>query len=170
MTHWGWYWRVKKQHRPKALCSSSRFMEIDSFSMFRNKEIIRLIKESKDRTALEIPEYNFMATLQDDNSLKVRCNSGSYTIPVERKSCNYGGYYHFFRCPACMARMRKLYCIGGIYVCRKCAGLGYYSQRLRPSERYKMKSYHIEESIKRQGGSLDQKPPWMKKATYQSSE
>ena len=30
-----------------------------------------------------------------------------------------------------------------------------------------MKSYHIEDSIKRQGGSLEQKPPWMKKTTFQ---
>ena len=64
MTHWGWYWKIKKQHSPKALCSSFGFMEIDSFSMFKNKELVRLIREGNDRIALEIPDYKFTATLQ----------------------------------------------------------------------------------------------------------
>lgn len=167
MTHWGWYWKVKKQHSPKPLCSSFEFLEIDSFDMFRNKEIIHLIKESKDRIALQIPKYNFIATLQDDNSLKVRCNKFSYIIPVEKKPCNYGGFYHFFCCPLCKARMRKLYCIMGLYICRKCAGLGYYSQRLRPSERCLTMSLRVKDCLKNRAGSLKKKPPRMHHSTFQ---
>ncbi len=48
MTHWGWYWRVKKNHVPKELCSWSKFCEIDSFAMFKRQDLVRLVKESKD--------------------------------------------------------------------------------------------------------------------------
>lgn len=167
MPHWGWYWKIKKQHNPKALCSWVSSMEIDSFKLFKNKEMVKLVKESNDHVCFEIPQYSLIATLQDNGSLRVQFNDGSYIIHVEKKSCNYGGFYQFFHCPACKARMRKLYCIKGIYVCRKCAQLGYYSQRLRPSERNIVRSYNIENFLIQRGGSLEQKPPWMKKNTYQ---
>lgn len=167
MNHWGWYWRIKKQHKPKALCSRLIFSEIDSFNMFKNKELVRLVKESKDRICLIIPRYNLTATMQDDNSLIVNFDNGSYIIPVEKKACNYGGFYHFFHCPRCQARMRKLYCIEGAYLCRKCANLGYYSQRLRPSERCAEMSYNVMRYLKNQAGSLDQKPPWMTQREFQ---
>lgn len=165
MTHWGWYWKIKKQHKPKSLCSC--FMEIDSFSMFKNAELVRLVKESKDRISLMVPGYDLIATLQDNNSLDVRFKGGAYTIPVEQKPCYFGGFYYFFHCPACKARMRKLYCIQGVYLCRKCARLGYRSQRLRPSERCGYMMDKIEEKLKNSAGSLKQKPPWMGKGAFQ---
>lgn len=33
MTHWGWYWKVKKKHIPKTLCS--KLTAIDSFKLFK---------------------------------------------------------------------------------------------------------------------------------------
>lgn len=167
MTHWGWYWKFKKKNKPKALCSSSQFDEIDSFKMFKNQELVGLVKESKDRICFMITQYDLIATLQDDNSLSVQFNNDSYVISVEKKSCNFGGSYYFFHCPQCQTRMRKLYCIQGKYLCRKCANLGYYSQRLRPSQRLAQMSYNVMDFLKSRAGSLTQKPPWMKKSTFQ---
>lgn len=165
MTHWGWYWKIKKKHTPKELCSW--FWELDSFDMFKNQELVMLVKESKDRICLEILSYNLIASLQDNDSIAVTYNHGSYIIPTEKKPCNFGGYYYFFHCPQCNSRMRKLYCIEGKYLCRKCAKLGYYSQRLRPSERLARKRSEVKKYLKNHAGSLKVKPPYMKHHTFQ---
>ena len=167
MTHWGWYWKIKRKHKPKALCSRIDFSEIDSFSMFKNKELVQLVRDSKDRLSLEIPQYELKAVLLDDDSLNVTFEGGSYVIPVEKKSCNFGGYSCFFRCPLCTKRMRKLYCIKGQYLCRKCGNLGYYTQRIRPSTRYLLMSSKIKKFIESIGGDLYRKPPRMSNNKFQ---
>lgn len=167
MTHWGWYWKVKMKHKPKALCSRRSFMLIDSFSEFKNKEAVQLIKESSNPVLFTIPRYELTATIQDDNSLIVQFNSGTYIIPVEAKSCNYGGCYYFFHCPECNARMRKLYCIKGKYLCRRCANLGYYSQWLSPSRRNLSMVINVKNYLEHRTGSMNIKPPWMKQYTFQ---
>lgn len=166
MTHWKSY-QLRRKHTSKALCTWSRFHQIDSFSMFKNQKLIKLVKESTDRICLTVPAHNLVATLHDDNSIEVNFNNSSYTIPVEKRSCNFGGFYYFFHCPQCDRRMRKLYCINGRYICRKCANLGYYSQRLSPSQRFGMMRQNTEKFLKERAGSLEQKPPWMKKHTFQ---
>lgn len=166
MMDWGRYWRMKK-HAPKPLCFWNSFFEIDSFKMFKNKRLVQLAKESTNRISFMIPKYDLTAILQDDNTLSVQFSGGSYVIPVEQKSCNYGGVYYFFHCPECKARMRKLYCVQGMYLCRRCAHLGYLSQRLRPTERLALMSYKVKDSLNSRAGSLDQKPPWMKAYTFQ---
>lgn len=80
MTHWGWYWNVKLNHTPKALCSSSSFHDIDSFSMYKQQVIIKMIKESQNREVLWIPSYNLKASLMDNDSLRVVYNTGSYFL------------------------------------------------------------------------------------------
>lgn len=168
MTHWGYYWKIKNSdHVAKSLCDWSN--TIDSFRMFNknNQPIVQMIKDS-DRTSITIPAYKLIAKLQDDNSLTVTYDGGSYVIPVEKKTPNYGGYYYFFHCPQCAKRMRKLYCIQGKYLCRKCGNLGYYTQRLRPTERNLHMMFRIERYIKNKGGSvalgsyIDRRPLWMK--------
>lgn len=167
MTHWWWYWKIKKKHTPKELCSWLRFCELDSFDMFKTKELVRLVKESEDRVCLQVPKYDLVAILQDNDFISVTFNNGSYIIATEKKPCNFGGYYYFFHCPQCNLCMRKLYCIDGKYLCRKCANLGYYSQRLRPSERLARQRYKVEEHLTNYAGSLDRKPPRMKRHTFQ---
>lgn len=165
--HWGWYWNVKRGHTPKARCSWQRFSTIDSFSMFKNTALLNMIKQSKDRISLTIPEYNLTAILNDDDSLAVQFDGGSYVILVEKKSCNFGGFYYFFRCPGCNARMRKLYCIQGRYLCRKCGNLAYHCQKLRTSERYALMRCKVKDTLQNKGGSLNKRPPRMQEHTFQ---
>lgn len=166
-THWGYYWKIKrKNYETKALCDWHEL--IDSFKMFKNQEMIQLTKESIDRTSITIPRFSLKAILLDNDSLSVTYRDGSYIIPVKKKPCNYGGYYYFFHCPQCSKRMRKLYCIGGKYLCRKCGNLGYYTQRLRPVKRNFHMMMRIERYIRNRGGSvnlsgyIERKPLWMK--------
>ncbi|MBY0110001.1 MAG: hypothetical protein K2X90_02715 [Candidatus Babeliaceae bacterium] len=167
MTHWGWYWKVKKKHKPRISTFCSFLDEIDSFSMFKNKEGIEWVRRSPNRLMFEVfNPYKLKAVLLEDDSIRVTYSAGSYTIPVERKPCNYGGSYYFFHCPLCDKRMRKLYCLNGQYQCRTCANLGYYTQRLRPSERYLHMSIKIEDYLKNHAGTLKNKPPWMKRRTF----
>lgn len=167
MTHWGWYWKVKRQHKPKALCSYSRFAELDSFSFFKNKIMWELIKASEEKIALEIPEHKFIMRIESDALLRVTCNDGTYDIAVEEKPCTYGGSYKFFHCPLCDKRSRKLYCDQGQYACRACLKLGYYTQRLRTSERNLFMSGVIKEKLHNHGGRLHTKPPRMRRSTFQ---
>lgn len=167
MAHWGWYWHVKRNHKPRRSCEAFGLNEINSFQLFKYKEAVDLVKESADKVVFEIPRYSLRAVLTDDNNFHVTFNKGEYVISIEKKPCNFGGFYYFFRCPKCNKRIRKLYCINGEYQCRKCGNLAYYSQRLRPSERNMYMKIKVEDRLKNRAGSLDQKPPWMKRHTFQ---
>lgn len=163
MTNWGKYWE-SINHTPKALCSWHH--EIDSFKLFKIPELVRLVKESVDKQSFFIPDHSLVATLLDNGSLSVTYNNGSYIIQVEKKPCNYGGYYYFFHCPLCTQRMRKLYCIRGQFQCRKCGKLGYYSQRVRPTYRCLAMARKIKKYLQDKAGDIDRKPPWMKRKTF----
>jgi hypothetical protein len=149
MAHWGWYWRIKKRYTPKSLCS--HFMAIDSFSMFKFKQSI---DACMGKVVIEARYYGLKATLLPDH-YSVQYDGGSYRIPIEKQSCNYGGFRYYFHCPKCTRRMRFLYCSDGLFQCRKCLNVGYYSQRLRPSERYLVMTIRIGKYIKLRGGDLD---------------
>jgi hypothetical protein len=167
MTHWGWYWKYKKKHKPKALCSWSSLNAIDSFEIFKNKEGLTWVRNSPGRLLFEIySPYRLKVRLLDNDRLQGEFEGGYYEISVESKPCNFGGSYYFFRCPQCDKRMRKLYCVKGQYQCRKCANLGYYTQRLRPEQRNMHMGFRIERGLKERGGSLECKPPRMKKHTF----
>lgn len=155
MTHWGYYWKIKRSdYITKALCDWWPDT-LDSFNMFnkKNRAVVQMIKES-DRVSITIPSLNLVALLKDDDSLSVTYQDGNYVIPVEKKPCNYGGNYYFFRCPQCSKRMRLLYRKGAKYLCRKCANISYYTQTLRPSERNKYMLIKIERYIKDRGGEV----------------
>lgn len=157
MTHWGWYWKVKKQHEPKKLCS--HFCCVDSFKMFKERII-----------GFTLNPGTFYAHYLE-NHFKVDFIDGplkgkSYKLAVEKQPCNFGGFRYFFHCPACSKRMRKLYNNQGILLCRKCLNLGYYSQRLVPSVRCSIMQSRIEDSLDSRGGSIIEKPKWMRKHTF----
>ncbi len=162
MTHWGWYWKVKKEHTPKSCCDF--FEKIDSFDLF--KTWVRQYQEVGN-TLVEFFRYKVKLVLADKNCIRAETENGTYDIPIEEKPCNYGGSYFFFHCPKCDKRMRILYCVKGFFLCRKCANLGYFIQRVRPDLRCLIMRDKIKEKIESRAGTLDRKPPWMKKRTYE---
>lgn len=157
---------VRKTIVPKAFCSQALYI-LDSFTMFKNQQRVDLVRASDDRVSFTVPAYGLVAKLQDDNNFFVEYNQGSYLIRVEKKSTNFGGFYYFLYCVNCDGRYRKLYCIEGLYLCRNCAKCSYFSQRLNPYDRLIYMQNKIEGTLQNKGGSLERKPPWMKKRTYQ---
>ncbi len=155
MTHWGWYWRVKKKHKSKALCS--QFTCLDSFQFFKQKGAIGL-SVSNDKYAVQ-------AML--DGEKFIVTGSHNYEITIEKLPCRFGGFCFYLHCPHCKARMRKLYCCHGVFLCRKCLKLGYYSQRLTPCLRYGHMQVKVEAKLKQLGGDTWQKPKWMRKDTFE---
>jgi Zn ribbon nucleic-acid-binding protein len=153
-THWGWFWRIKKNHIARTLCS--KLTSIDSFKLFKNGPT----------SGFKIQPLDIDAT-PTINCLKITYRNRrehSYVIPIERLSCNYGGFRYYFKCPLCKRRMRILYFAEkSIFLCRKCLNLGYESQRLRPTKRYEYMSKKIKKSINDKGGVFDRykKPPHM---------
>jgi len=163
MAHWGWYWKVKhKDHVRKRLCEY--LFCFDSFAIFKNKE---LIKNYRTKVGL-IPEYGLEITLVDNHFHIAFKDGSSYDIPIEKQACHFGGYRCFFYCPKCDKRMRKLYLDNGLFLCRKCADLCYFTQTLRPSKRCLTMANKIKEKLESMGGSLDKKPLWMKKKTFKA--
>ncbi|KKS68325.1 MAG: hypothetical protein UV38_C0002G0194 [candidate division TM6 bacterium GW2011_GWE2_42_60] len=162
MTHWGWYWKVKLNHKHKKLCGS--FTVLDSFVMFKNKVLVELCRND---VIFEIPALNLQILLLDHEYL-VTYNNGRYSISTEALPCHYGGLRYYFRCPECNRRMRILYCNTGKFLCRKCLNLCYYSQILRPSVRCTVIAGNIKAKLESRAGSLNRRPPWMKNKTFKT--
>lgn len=157
MAHWGWYWKVKLKHKPKTLCSSLTSIDIHSFFKGNSKD------------GFKVPDYQLTAMpLEDRFAITYGKNKKpSYFIKFEKQVCNFGGYRYYFHCPLCKKRMRKLYFNGGVFLCRKCLNLGYFSQRLVASKRNMFLTSKIEKELKAKGGSLYDKPKYMKRKTFE---
>lgn len=157
MTHWGWYWRVKKKHTPKPVCE--QYTCVDAFEIFKEKGPASFTFRYKDNV--------IQADLKDDY-FEITGESFSYNLPYEKQACHFGGFRYYFRCPLrnCNRRMRKLYCEQAMFVCRNCLKLGYHSQRVFPSRRFAMMEEKIEKRLTELGGSSYQKPMWMRWKTF----
>lgn len=137
---WGLYW-AKRKHRRKLLCSD--FISINSLCIFGHRDYFARnidgdywlqVEEAGEEFRFQIDDAEALRAVLKDDGFHVSAKNGTYLIPVEKQTCN-GGY--FFRCPAieCNRRMRKLYYSKGLFLCRKCLNLGYYSQRISPNDR-----------------------------------
>lgn len=158
--NWGWYWHVKLQHRRRKQCSG--FVTLDSFEMFKNRA---RVDEYHGRIVYEIPQYQ-LKIMSSPDRYSVTYYGGSYAIPIDKQPCNYGGYRYYFRCPGCNNRMRLLYCNEGIFLCRKCLNLCYFTQLLKPSDRCLAMANKVERKLNDKAGNLDRKPPWMKRTRF----
>lgn len=57
-----------------------------------------------------------------------------YYIEIDWTPCNYGGQRAWFICPECGDRAGKLYMKQGLFLCRHCQRLNYYSQQISKSD------------------------------------
>lgn len=157
MTHWGWYWKVKRQHRAKSLCDYQTC--IDSFALFKEGECAGFTVKKEGKVEI--------LAKAKDNHFIVKSDEYSFNLAFEKQPCHFGGFRYFFRCPKCNNRMRKLYRYGCIFVCRKCLNLGYRSQSVASSQRFWLMGKKIVTALEEQGGSLYEKPKWMRWATFE---
>ncbi len=159
MTHWGWYWKVKKKHCARKICSN--LLSIDAFKLYKGNTM----------TGFGVSPLDIRADARPDH-LKItyrKRKEHSYTIPIDKLPCNYGGFRYFFKCPLCEKRMRFLYFAEqSLFICRGCLNLGYNSQRLRPTKRYDYMSEKVKKLVQSKGGDLKgyKKPSRMHKETY----
>lgn len=157
MAHWAWYWKVKKKHQPRILCST--LTSIDSFKLIKNDNFSGFIVQPLD----------IKAKLQE-NGLHIiygKSNCHSYIIPIEKQTC-FSGYKFYFKCPLCTCKFRMLYLTNkSVFLCRKCLNLSYKSQLLRPTRRYDYMNEKVTSFIEKKGGdTLWNKPKNMHTATY----
>lgn len=162
--HWGWYWRIKKQHTPKSL--TIYYREVDSFKIFKDRQ---LIASSMYKEIFKHPDGELTATLMPDGLRFVRIFNDrplEFMIKTTNRTRNFGGYVTFFQCPRCNRMVRKLYGWTSL-LCRRCLGLAYESQSLAPERRYYHMKWKIEKKLKEMGGSEYERPKYMKKKTYE---
>lgn len=152
MTHWGWYWKVKRNHKAKNVCDFQ--VCLDSFVLFKNKNLSGF-------------SFNYIEGILTDDHFQVASPHGEYKIYFENQACQFGGYRYYFHCPMCNRRMRKLYGFFSLFLCRKCLNLGYFSQRLPPSVRFANGSRKVKKKLEGLGGNLYQKPKWMRWAIFE---
>ncbi len=113
----------------------------------------------------------------EDTNLRLIYRTRSYggnwkdvaeTLPITTTKTNFGGQRHWFICPSCRHRCRKIY--GGSYFrCRRCHGLKYESQYERNFNRAATQAHKLRSRLG-QSGSLDdsfpEKPKGMHWRTY----
>lgn len=158
-THWGFYWKIKKKHTTRTLCSS--LLSIDSY---------KLMKETIF-SGFSVQPLDIKAKLVD-NELQITYRNHkkhAYTIQISKVPCHLGGYRTYFICPLCTSRKRKLYLTDkSVFLCRTCLNLTYATQLLRPTRRCDFMSDKIKNIIIDQGGDLEsKKPKGMFKAEYE---
>lgn len=151
MSNWQDYWQ-RKGHIPKKLCS--KLPCIDSFGIFSEKTTFLSIHTLKIYAHLKL--NGFVGT----------CEGYPFFLSVEKQKCNYGGFRYFFNCSSCSKRMRKVYFSNRRFKCRKCLNLGYRSQRLNASDRFRETKSKIIGALILQYGSEVKRPPRMWKTTY----
>lgn len=159
MAHWGWFWKLKKKHQARTLCS--KLTSIDSFKLLKNDAFAGFIVQPMDIKA-NLQKYELRITYR-------KRKEHSYIIPIDKQPCNFGGFRYFFRCPLCQCRMRMLYLTDkSIFLCRQCLNLSYKSQLLRPTRRYDYMNEKITNVIEKQGGDTSwNKPKRMHTKTYE---
>ena len=87
-------------------------------------------------------EYTFDPGGEDEREMR-------YRVPIAWTSCTFGGKRPWFVCPNvyCQCRAAKLYLYGGYFICRRCTGLGYQSQREDASSRLMSKAQKIRRKL-----------------------
>lgn len=104
----------------------------------------------------------------DRVTLSYRCRSRESewqhmdcSVQIEWTPCNYGGHRAWFRCPAecCGRRVAILYFVG-VFACRRCHQLAYWSQRCSASEAALSLAQAIRERL---GGSRNMYYPFPSK-------
>lgn len=90
-------------------------------------------------------------------------------VQLARTPCNYGGERVWFLCPGCSRRVAILYAGGRLFLCRRCYGLAYASQREDAKDRAFSKTQAIRRCLGGQPGLLapfPDKPKGMHWQTY----
>lgn len=131
---------------------------IDSFGVFSEK--IAFLSIHTLRIYAHLGCEGFIGT----------CEGYPFFLGVEKQQCNYGGYRYFFKCSSCLRRMRKVYFSNRRFECRKCLNLGYRSQRLVASDRFRETKSKIIDALTLQYGSEVERPPRMWKTTYRKKQ
>jgi hypothetical protein len=90
-----------------------------------------------------------------------------YPITVVPTNCHYGGQRHWFLCPFCTRRSKKLYLSGGLFLCRKCLKLAYSTQNRSDTDRIIDKKWDL---IRKFGGDCEwsiKRPKGMHQKTFE---
>jgi hypothetical protein len=88
----------------------------------------------------------------------------SYTVPLDRTPCRYGGSRPWFRCPWCCRRVAVVYGLSGdgYFGCRHCLRLAYMSEAESTLERLWRRQRKLEARI----GEDYERPKGMRTRTY----
>ena len=84
-----------------------------------NKSSISLKKENNNYIRL-----NYTYTMNGEKT------DNDYSIGLNYTNCNYGGQRAWIVCPCCHERVTKLWLKRGVFKCRSCNNMNYFSSRI----------------------------------------
>lgn len=120
-----------------------------------------------------------VAALDGAVELSYTCRHGAgeaqavrYRVPLTWTPCHYGGRRPWFVCPGrgCGRRAAVLYLHGRYFLCRRCHGLVYESQREDRAHRLMHKAQKIHRRLGGSGSLLEPLPPKPKRMRWRTYE
>jgi hypothetical protein len=160
MGRWWHYWR-RKGYEPKSRVESYPSLDCSSYYDKRKYPFVE---------GEEAVFYGRRLTLFSSYALFILSSQGKeyfYPIRVVTTNCHYGGHRHWFLCPLCNRRSKKLYLTyGSRFACRKCLKLAYLTQNRTDIDRITDKKWNL---IRKYGGDSEwtiQKPKGMHQKTF----
>lgn len=114
-----------------------------------------------------------VATHQDKLIFTYTVNSEpvTYTVELERTTCNLGGERRWFRCPCCGRRSSVMYLITSKrFACRTCQGLAYSCQNESRGQRNTRQLSKLRKRLNWYGEGVIFKPRHMQAKTFERLE
>lgn len=133
----------------------------DSTITWGNKNSISLRKESNNSIRIS---YN--------NIINGEKRDHNYSIGINYTDCNYGGKRAWMKCPHCYERVTKLWLKRGVFYCRSCHDMNYFSSRISGdyTEIYNRKIKMIQGKLKAEYDVLQRYVPKPKGMHYKTYE
>ncbi len=108
-------------------------------------------------------EFSYTANPQGESPQLVK-----YRVALDYQECHFGGKRPFFVCPSCGNRAVKMYLSDAHFLCRKCHGLAYESQREKIYDRMLNKCQKIRIKLGGSPSTFDAFPAKPKRMHYKT--
>ncbi len=128
----------------------------------------RWMRRGETRAEINIEAHELAMVLRYNATSGGERKSYDYAVGLSWTGCNYGGRRPWFLCPCCGRRVAILYG-GAMFVCRRCRGLAYESQRETAGDRAIRRADAIRDRLKWEPGILNPdgyKPRGMRWRTF----
>lgn len=110
-------------------CRSLDIKSVKELLKYPNNTDSTITWENKSSISLKKENNNYIK-LSYSHTVNGEKNDYNYSIGINYTNCNYGGQRAWIICPHCHERVTKLWLKRGVFYCRTCHNLNYFSSRI----------------------------------------